>query len=173
MKLLFLGDSLTAYHDWSHFGAHHNAGIPGDTTDGLLYRLHHTLDKQPEHLVLMIGINDLLQSIPLEQIKTNYSLIIEALVPTSDLYILSCLPVTGFDDAVIVNQDVMALNRYLINLADAHHCTHIDLHEPFCDQSGALKERLTTDGVHLSDEGYALWERVIDPYLSGIGTHRP
>lgn len=37
--LIFLGDSLTDFHDWSAFGRHHNAGTAGDTTDGLLYRL--------------------------------------------------------------------------------------------------------------------------------------
>jgi len=37
--LIFLGDSLTAFHDWSAFGKHRNAGVAGDTTDGLLHRL--------------------------------------------------------------------------------------------------------------------------------------
>ena len=77
--LLFLGDSLTDYHDWGHFGKHFNAGIAGDTTDGLLYRMEYILDKKPATVVLMIGINDLLQGVSLEQLKQNYLKVLDSL----------------------------------------------------------------------------------------------
>ena len=61
-KLVFLGDSLTMRHNWSNFKAT-NMGIDGDTTAGVLSRMH--LASEAETIVLMISVNDILNQIPL------------------------------------------------------------------------------------------------------------
>ena len=108
--LIFLGDSLTDFHDWSAFGEHHNAGIAGDTTDGLLYRLHYTLEKQPETLVLMIGINDLLQGQPIEKMEQNYARILEQMEDIHTVVILALLPVKAVPETATINNDIRELN---------------------------------------------------------------
>ncbi len=156
--LIFLGDSLTSYHNWNRFGPHYNAGIPGDTTEGLIFRLQHTLDKQPETVILMIGINDLLQGVPLNQVKSNYTLLLDLLEPVKRLLILSDLPITQFDDRDELNAKVIALNIFLKNIVKERELTYIDLYRHFSNDRGDLIDEYTSDGVHLSEAGYRVWE---------------
>ncbi len=159
--LIFLGDSLTDYHDWSSFGPHHNAGIAGDTTDGLLYRLHYTLDKGPTTIIMMIGINDLLQGVPLQQVKEGYARLLDALEKIDHLILLSNLPVSMMPQTQQINEDVIALNYFLKQKAKESGALYIDLYKAFSDVKGGLIEAYTLDGVHLNEKGYAVWEEVL------------
>jgi len=159
--LIFLGDSLTDYHDWSSFGPHHNAGIAGDTTDGILYRLHYTLDKKPKRVILMIGINDLFQGATLQEIKSNYIKIFDGLKGVDDLIILSLLPVIMEPQTELINEQVIALNHFLKKASKEYDARFIDLYRHFIDSRNGLKESYTVDGVHLSVKGYEVWEKVL------------
>ncbi len=165
-KLIFLGDSLTDWNDWGRFGPHYNAGISGDTTEGLTYRLQSILDKKPTTVVLMIGINDLLQGIPLSQIKANYTLLIESLEPIKNLLILSTLPCGHFDDCDYINGQVIALNIFLKSQVKGRGLTYVDLYKDFINSEGNLRNAFTSDGVHLSDAGYEVWEKGLISYLT-------
>jgi len=163
--LIFLGDSLTDYHDWSHFGPHHNAGIAGDTTDGLLYRLHYTLEKRPATVVMMIGINDLLQGVPLAEVKANYTKLLNALDVIDHLVVISTLPVASVPQTVKINEDVIALNHFLKAMAEKKGFVYLNLYRIFSTAEGGLMERYTLDGVHLNAEGYRLWEKALQDHL--------
>ena len=126
--LIFLGDSLTDFHDWSSFGKHHNAGIAGDTTDGLLYRLHYTLEKKPKTLLLMIGINDLLQGQYVEMMKNNYEKIFETIKGIEHVIILSLLPVEAMDQTSQINDNVIILNHFLRSECTANQFVFVDLY---------------------------------------------
>jgi len=159
--LLFLGDSLTDYHDWGHFGKHFNAGIAGDTTDGLLYRMEYILDKKPATVVLMIGINDLLQGVSLEQLKQNYLKILDSLKKIKQLIILSTLPVIDDTQTREINDRVVALNIFLKIEAKKRGAEYVDLYSHFIDSKKGLMKEYTIDGVHLNDNGYKLWEDIL------------
>ena len=168
-ELIFLGDSLTDYHNWRDFGPHHNAGIAGDTTDGLLYRLQYTLDKKPKTIVLMIGINDLLQGVPLQQVKETYAMLLDSLEGIEWLIILSTLPVTSIPQTVQINEDVIALNYFLKRSSKERGFIYVNLYNSFSNAHGGLFEKYTVDGVHLNDEGYRLWERLLKDRFEQIG----
>ncbi|WP_345976910.1 GDSL-type esterase/lipase family protein [Sulfurimonas sp. HSL3-7] len=165
-NLIFLGDSLTDFHDWSVFGEHHNAGIAGDTTDGLLQRLHYTLEKSPECLVLMIGINDLLQGQTVETIKENYLKIFEQLEPLDTVLVLSLLPVQMGPQTFEINEKVILLNHFLKRESNKRGFVYLDLYKTMIDSDGGLKNALTSDGVHLTPEAYSLWESALKAHLS-------
>jgi lysophospholipase L1-like esterase len=40
----------------------------------------------------------------------------------------------------------------------------LDLHAQFVDAEGNLDEALTTDGLHLSPEGYRVWRSQLEKY---------
>ena len=42
----------------------------------------------------------------------------------------------------------------------------IDLHSHFVNQSGLIKEELTTDGIHLNSNGYKLWADIVKPFVA-------
>ena len=167
-NLIFLGDSLTDFHDWSAFGEHHNGGIAGDTTDGLLGRLHYTLQKQPETLVLMIGINDLLQGQSIENIKQNYASILEEIEDVETVVILSVLPVRMVPETAGINNDIRELNTYLQQESQKKEYTYVDLYALMADEKGGLQERYTSDGVHLTPSAYLLWEEALQMVLQRV-----
>ena len=164
-SLIFLGDSLTDFHDWSNFGKHHNAGIAGDTTDGLLYRLHYTLEKKPATLVFMIGINDLLQGQYVETMKKNYVKIFEKVQGIENVIILSLLPVEAMDQTFQINENVILLNHFLLKESRDRNFLYIDLYRTMVDKAGGIQEDLTSDGVHLTPKAYDIWEEVLKTIL--------
>ena len=166
--LIFLGDSLTDFHDWSAFGEHHNAGIAGDTTDGLLYRLHYTLDKRPETVVLMIGINDLLQGQPIEKMEQNYARILEQMEDIHTVVILALLPVKAVPETAAINNDIRELNTYLQKESQQRGYTFVDLYSLMADETGGLKERYSSDGVHLTPAAYRVWEEALGMFLQRV-----
>lgn len=94
--LLVLGDSLSAAHNiavsqgWVHLVATRlatcdpphkvvNASISGETTEGGRNRLPALLDQhQPSVVVIELGANDGLRGLPLDEIRTNLSAMIQA-----------------------------------------------------------------------------------------------
>jgi len=157
--LVFLGDSLTDFHDWSAFGTHHNAGIAGDTTDGLLYRLHYTLEKKPKTVVLMVGVNDLLQGQEIETMKRNYRKIFETIETIDTVVVLSLLPVQMVPQTELINEKIIRLNHFLKKECQARGFDYVDLYSLVVDIDGGIRNEFTTDGVHLTTQAYTIWER--------------
>ncbi len=160
-NLIFLGDSLTEYYNWQHFGSHHNAGISGDTTGGVLYRIDTILQRKPHTIVLMIGINDLLNDISIEQVQRNYFKILDGLSEVKHLVILSTLPVGDVYQANQINKNVITLNLFLQNEAMKRQLLYIDLHTSFAENYSGIQQQYTIDGVHLNNQGYLLWENIL------------
>ena len=48
---------------------------------------------------------------------------------------------------------------------EMQNCVNIDLYSHFAE-GGALRESLTTDGVHLRPDGYKLWQALIEKYVA-------
>ena len=163
--LIFIGDSLTQFHDWSNFGEHHNAGIAGDTTDGLLYRLHYTLEKKPTTVVLMIGINDLLQGQYIEIIQENFQNILKHFQEIKNIYLLSLLPVEIIEQTTQINKKIITLNHFLKKEASDRGYLFIDLYSNMVDKNSGIKDGLSSDGVHLTPEAYEIWEKVLKNHL--------
>ena len=154
---IFLGDSLTFRHNWSNFKAS-NMGIDGDTTDGVLSRIK--LSKEADTIVLMIGVNDILNRTPLQKIQKNYSKILNNFKSSQSVYILSVLPVINDKQTKSINQNILSLNRWLKTEVKKRKMTFVNFHPHFLQGQG-LAYPLTTDGIHLTAKGYKLWERLL------------
>jgi acyl-CoA thioesterase-1 len=80
-----------------------NAGISGDTSSGALRRFERLLDDDVRVLVLELGANDGLRGVPVAQVKTNLSRMIEA-AQARRIAVLLCgmeaLPIHGWDYSV-------------------------------------------------------------------------
>ena len=80
-----------------------NAGVSGDTSAGALRRYERLLDDRVRILVLELGANDGLRGVPVTQVKTNLSRIIEA-AQSRSITVLLCgmeaLPIHGWDYTV-------------------------------------------------------------------------
>lgn len=157
--LVFLGDSLTMRHNWSAFKAS-NMGIDGDTTAGILSRMH--LASHAKMIVLMIGVNDILNETPLVKVQSNYTKILKKFSPDQKIYILSLLPVIDAAQTRKINQDIKTLNKWLKNQAIAYGFEYLNLYPEFLDKDKkGLQKDLTTDGIHLTPKAYRLWSTVL------------
>lgn len=167
--IVFLGDSITDEGDWSElFPALpvENRGIGGDTTLGVLNRLHQVIALQPSQIFLMIGTNDLCFGRSIPDTIANYRQILTRLhaeLPNTRISIQSVLP---FNDALFpsnslrTNANIKLLN-IIQKLAQAYHDPYIDLTPAFSGPSGSLPAQYTSDGLHLNAAGYLLWREQI------------
>jgi len=149
-----------------------NQGISGETSKGLLNRLELFDKTQPDAIFVMIGINDLIRGVQDETILANQQRIVRYLRrvhPRSKIVIHSILP-HGDEKATwegrsrllaIPNSRIRELNERLKAIAKEENVIYLDLYPLFADAEGNMKTDLSTDGLHLSPQGYAVWRNAI------------
>ena len=149
-----------------------NQGISGETSKGLLKRLTLLDRTQPETVFVMIGINDLIRGVSDEAILDNQRLIIQDLRwvhPNVQIIIQSILPHSGAQATwegrerllAIPNSRIRELNRQLALLAQEEGVKFLDLYQLFTDSQGNLRIELSSDGLHLNEQGYLVWRSAL------------
>lgn len=149
-----------------------NQGISGETSVGLLKRLQLFDRTAPDTVFVMIGINDLLRGTSDEGILDNQRQIIRDLRwahPKAQVVVQSILPHSG-EQATWENRDrllaipnsrIRAINRRLKEIASSENVLYLDLYPLFADADGNLPTELSTDGLHLNDQGYLVWRSAL------------
>lgn len=152
-----------------------NQGISGETSNGLLKRLKIFDRTQPELIFVMIGINDLIGGMSDGVILDNQRQIISYLQkahPTAQIIIQSILP-HGAEEATwkgrkklqtIANSRIRQLNQQLQSISTKKGVKYLDLYPLFTNKQGNLRREFTTDGLHLSPEGYIVWRSALQIY---------
>ncbi|MBE9028396.1 G-D-S-L family lipolytic protein [filamentous cyanobacterium LEGE 11480] len=175
---VLLGDSLTLWFPPELLAANRNwlnQGISGENASGLLKRLNLLDELKPQTVLVMIGVNDLIKGASDETLVTNYQKIIDDLKskhPDTEVVVQSILPHGGdrltVDDRTQVlqvsNERIVQLNRQLKQLAQQQNVKFLDLHSVFVDRDGLLREELSTDGLHLSAQGYGVWQSAMQMF---------
>jgi lysophospholipase L1-like esterase len=175
---VLLGDSLSLWFPVTLLPTNRNwlnQGISGETTRGLFKRLPILERTRPETIFLMIGINDLLRGIDDFTLLNNYENIIKDLRlvhPHSQIVVQSILP-HGGEKATwegkkrllkISQSRIRELNQQLRAIAQKQGAFYLNLHPLFTDQHGELRSELSTDGLHLNEQGYMVWRTAIELY---------
>ena len=145
-----------------------NQGISGETSAGLLNRLELLDNTDPNVIFVMIGINDLIQGVAGETILANQQLTIRHLRqahPQAKVVVQSILPHSA-ENATwegrerllsIPNNHIQEINQHLKEIAQAEGAIYLELYPLFADTDGNLKTELSTDGLHLNQQGYQVW----------------
>lgn len=168
VDVAFVGDSLTDGYDLNTFYPQYNVvnrGISGDTTFGVENRLKVSLfDITPKVVVMLIGGNNYqtmfenYESI-LQKFKTN--------LPGSHIVLLS-LTALGQPYANL-NSAFQQNNTQIETLAEQYQFEFVDVFTPLCDQTtGEIFPQYTTDGVHLTSQGYQVLTNCITPVLQTL-----
>ena len=166
LSLWFPAQVLPPKHNWL------NQGISGETSAGLLERLALIDRTQPEVIFVLIGINDLIRGGTDETILANQRLIIRYLRqvhPQAKIVMQSILPhggetVTweGRDRLLAIsNSRILTLNEQIKAIAKEEGGIYLDLYPLFADTNGNLNPELSSDGLHLSPQGYKIWRNAI------------
>lgn len=179
-QIVFIGDSITdLYILDDHYAdlplASYNRGIGGDTTAGVLDRLQVSIfDIQPSVVVLMIGSNDINGGIDSDEILQRYEAIIDGIytaLPEVDLYCMSIIPQNkDLETYTEIRVDkttpvILAINPRIQALAESKGATYLDLFSLLADENKMLIQEYSDDGIHLNNNGLAVWTALLKPYL--------
>jgi lysophospholipase L1-like esterase len=149
------------------------AGVDGNKVGDLLQRVEaDVLSRGPDIVVVFIGVNDVWHKqtgagTEIDTFETSYERLIEKLKVGRSKIILCTLAVIGekVDESNKFDEDLMSYNEVIKNIAYSNDFPLIDLRKAFMDYNLAnnLENKqagiLTTDGVHLNDEGNELVAR--------------
>jgi lysophospholipase L1-like esterase len=150
-KTVLLGDSITEFNPLKH-NEILNLGVHGDTTENILLRIEKLGEIKCKKIILKAGINDILKKFTLEKSYTFYKKILETLEENfEEIILLSVLPIEKYSK---INMKVRKLNKLIEDLSICHNLKFINLYPLFCDENFNLKKEYSTDGIHLSSEGY-------------------
>lgn len=160
--IFFFGDSHVRLVSWGELLDRSdiaNRGIDGDTIAGVRARLMDETAAHPAAVVLLAGTNDLLRDTPIETMKEEMATLlsdINAHWPQTPIFVLSVPPVASWKiDHQQINQRAHDFNNWLkSHLASNASLHYLDIHTKLLDPSGNLARAMTSDGVHLSAQGY-------------------
>ena len=137
--------------------------MPADDPRGLLQRLDDSIfDSAPSEAFLLIGINDLQNGRSLEAMKEGYRQVLTRIrerMPLLRLHVQSLLPTSGKQAGL--NPKILEFNRWLKQTAPEFSCDYVDLHSLVENEQGELRSDVTSDGLHLNDDGYKIWSAKI------------
>jgi lysophospholipase L1-like esterase len=134
-----------------------NQGISGDTSGGMVTRLASFSQTRPDAIYIMAGINDLRKGISDETILRNHRRMMSSLRknhPKAQIFVQSILPAHV---STISNSRIRHLNTRITQIAKQEGVNYLNIHHWFTDADGNLRSDLTTDGIHLSPDGYDIW----------------
>ena len=184
-RVLFLGDSITQRWDYPLWDAKPvwdanmpqrgvlNAGVSGDRTEHLLWRLDHgnLAGLPPKAAIVLIGTNDLAHGRPAELAAEGIRAVLIRLrqkLPDTRILLLGLWPRGATPDDPL-RQAVGAVNNRIKSCADGH-ITYADIGGVLLDKKGVLSTKLSPDLLHFSGAGYKLLapklDRLIDQLLA-------
>ncbi len=178
--IVLLGSSHFEWFETGRFLPRHrfvNRGIASDRLGigdrGILHRLDVSVfDLAPSQVIFNNGVNDLGElwrtgEPPFDEIVAAHEQVIMRIrrrLPDVPLLVINELPTRGRFDGI--NPLAVQFNPHVATNAARHACAHLDFHSVVVDQAGRLRAELTTDGLHLNDEGYALFAERLEQNLA-------
>jgi lysophospholipase L1-like esterase len=151
-----------------------NLGVDGYTTDDLIrHELPPLPDLDPEVVTLLIGVNDVVQGVPIDSYAGNVTTILMALLAVlpSDRIVAIAIPdytVTpagaDYGDPDERHDAIVAANVVMARLAGARGIAYVDTFDlslRAADDPGLV----ASDGLHPSGAQYALWVERIAPVV--------
>ena len=177
-RVLFFGDSITEDFDEGVWREHMaprgvlNAGIGGDRTDHLRWRLEHgNLDGPAARgIVLLIGTNDLGTDRPPELAAEGIRATLTKLrqrVPGAQILLLGLWPREDIP-RIVERHEIAAVNRLIETCADGIAIRYADLGPLLLEPDGRLSPQISPDRLHFTAQGYARLAPSLDREIDGL-----
>lgn len=177
--VVFLGDSITEGWIYTKAWAKYfkglqslNAGIGGDRTDHLLWRLENGLYEalDPKVVVLMIGTNNATVH-RAQDIALAIKLITDQIMhhwPKAQILLLGLTP-GGQHPHQVRRKEHDKINRLIAPLGQNPRITYLDTKELFVHQkTGVITKDVMWDYLHLTKKSYERWGQVIQPRVKDL-----
>ncbi|HJE03549.1 MAG TPA: GDSL-type esterase/lipase family protein [Aliarcobacter thereius] len=156
-KIMMLGDSITDEGEWSELWGElvQNRGISGDTTLGVLDRVH-TISSNIEDVYIMIGVNDIMRGSNAKEVFKNYKKIVKYFLDKKIKVNIQSTLYIGESRKSNFNNEIELLNKSLKDFAKLKNIKFIDLNT-ILSENNILNPQYTKDDLHLNGEAYQLW----------------
>jgi lysophospholipase L1-like esterase len=182
--VLFFGDSITERWNEPLWGASAvwavhmaprgvlNAGVSGDRTEHLRWRLDHgNLDgPPPEGVVLLIGTNDLGHGRPPEEAAEGIRrdlLRLREKSPNSRILLLGLWP-RGATAEDHLRREAAEVNKLIAHCADDQTILYADIGGALLEPDGVLSKQVSPDLLHFSAAGYERLVPKLDPLIDSL-----
>ncbi len=180
MRVVFMGDSIT--EGWSpstpqffEGKPYVNRGISGQTTPQMLIRFRpDVIDLHPAAVVILAGTNDIAENTgptTAEAITGNIASMAE-LARANNIAVIICSVLPAFDypwrAGLSPNTKIPLLNKHLKAYADANDFMYLDYFSEMNDGKNGMIEAYTTDGVHLTSQGYEVMGSMAEEALTSL-----
>jgi lysophospholipase L1-like esterase len=183
-RILFFGDSITerwslplwdAKRVWDANLAPRgvlNAGVSGDRTEHLRWRLDHgNLDgPPPKGMIVMIGTNDLGHGRPPAEAAEGVRQVLLQLrqkVPNARILLLGLTP-RGGGPRDPLRVKASQVNQMLGSCADGQTIWATDIGQPLLDAKGMLSNTLSPDYLHFNAAGYERIAPGLDRWIDQV-----
>jgi lysophospholipase L1-like esterase len=84
--------------------------------------------------------------------------------PKTKVFVQTILPV----EKQIYRAPINEINNLLKSEESKNSYTIIDLHSAFVDDKGLIIEDFFSDGIHLTEQGYNNWVKIIRPIVKSV-----
>ena len=180
-SIVMLGNSLTENaKDWAQrIGTEKtvvNRGIIGDNTTGMAERLCQITPHHPRAIFLMAGINDMAGGTSSTDVASRVIALIEKIrqqSPQTVLFVQSILPINEsngrWKTLTDRTDDIPYANMLIRAYCQSNDIMFIDIFKRMTrGRSNELRQDLTTDGLHLSEQGYKIWAFELRKYVKKL-----
>jgi len=169
-RVVFMGDSITEYWKPAHpefFADNYiDRGVSGQTTTQMLVRFRQdVIALKPAVVHILGGTNDIARNsgpTTLDAIKNNILSMVDLALANDIRVVLGSVPPAGSfpwrPSILEPAQHIVEFNEWLRRLARERKLFYVDYYEPLADESDAMKQTFSNDGVHPNRDGYSVME---------------
>jgi len=154
-----------------------NLGINGYTSDDLIRQELPALDVlAPEFVTVLIGVNDMVQGVPLERYEANAVAILDALLarlPPERIVMVAIPDYTvtpagaDYGDPLVQSASIQGANAVLERLAAQREIAYVDIFD-ISREAATDRELVADDGLHPSGAQYARWVERLLPVVKRL-----
>lgn len=179
-RVVFMGNSITigwlqTHPDFFKNKPYVNRGISGQTTPQMLVRFRaDVVDLDAAAVVLLAGTNDIAGNtgpVTLEMILDNIKSMTE-IAQANDIKVILCSVLPAFDypwrPGLAPNVKIPKLNKMIKRYAEESGAYYLDYFTALEDGNNGMINEYTTDGVHLTLEGYQVMEPLVENALQKV-----
>jgi lysophospholipase L1-like esterase len=154
-----------------------NLGINGYTSADLIAEELPALERlQPDFVTVLIGVNDVVQGVPIDQYGANLATILDqlrALLPTNRIVTISVPDYTvtpagaDYGDPLRQHDGIVATNNVMARLARERGIAFVDIFD-LSLRAATDRSLVATDGLHPSGAQYTSWVERLKPVVEDL-----
>ena len=179
-RAVLMGNSITEgwigkHPDFFACNGFVSRAISGQTTSQMLVRFRaDVVELHPQVVVICAGTNDIAQNtgyISLEHILDNLQSMVDLARAHGIRPILCSVPPAGdfsWNPGLEPAPKIIRLNEMIKAYADEEGIPYVDYHTQMATENGAMIAAYTYDGVHPTEAGYEVMERILPPVVEQV-----